>query len=48
MMMNLLIDIFWLLLTFIGALGIGLIGVGLFKLLPSSIQNKIEYFHNEE
>jgi hypothetical protein len=44
---NLIVNAIIVLLCFIAALGVGLIGLGLFRLLPKRIREKIENYHNE-
>lgn len=40
-----MMTMFDLSLVFVGVLTLGLIGMGLFRLLPKSIRDKIEHFH---
>lgn len=44
-MTNTMFNIMVLLIVFSGSLLVGVIGLGLFKLLPKSWQDKIENFH---
>lgn len=42
-----MMTLFDLSLVFIGVLTLGLIGMGLFRILPKSVRDKIENYHEQ-
>lgn len=46
MLTRMMVDLVLLGMTFTGALLIGIVGMSLFRLLPSSFREKIENFHD--